>query len=286
MGKLMGGCYMKLSVCYNHILLASEQTGLSLSEVLKKVKNMGIQSVACSYEELKPYTREMKVLLKAVELEISCIYKYFDFGYEETGEAGYGLIDLAELMGAKFVLVIPGLLKEEVGIKREQAIKHMVEALRLMCDYAKDKGITVTLEDYDNVCAPYTTAKEILWFMEQVPDLKHTFDMGNYRYRGEDEIEAFELLKDYIVYVHVKDRSTAMKGEEVAKIAADGTALFSTPVGSGVIKIKEILDKLEFMGYDGTLNIEHFDAPNQLEYIEQSIRWLLKNISTNSEKNI
>ncbi len=276
---------MKLSVCYNHILLASEQTGLSLSEVLKQVRSMGIQSIGCSYEELAPFTIEMKLLLKASGLNISCIYKHFDFGYEETGEAGYELIDLAEHMGAKFVLVIPGFLKEEPGEKREQAIMRMVEALRLMCDYAKDKGITVTLEDYDNTCAPYTTATEILWFMEQVPGLKHTFDTGNYRYLGEDEIEAFELLKDYIVYVHVKDRSTAMKGEELAKIAADGTALFSTPVGAGIIKIKEILEKLEAMGYEGILNIEHFDASNQLEYIEQSTRWLLENISISSNKN-
>ena len=227
----------------------------------------------------------MKILLKTTDLYISCIYKHFDFGYAEGGEAGYKLIDLAEYMGAKYVLVIPGLLKENAVIKKEEATEHMVEALRTMCSYAGNKGIIVTLEEYDNVCAPYTTADEILWFMKKVPGLKHTFDTGNYRYRGEDEVAALELLKDYVVYVHVKDRSTSMQGEEVAKIAADGTPLFSTPVGEGIIKIKEVIKILQNIGYDGVLNIEHFNAMNQMKYIEQSTTWLLDHISKSSEKN-
>ena len=280
-GEKLGGGYMKISVCYNHILLASEQSGLPLSEVLKRIKNMGIEFIGCSYEELALYTQQMKLLLRVAGLGISFIYQHFDFGYKDKGEEGYKLIDLAEKMGAKYVLVIPGLLKKSSSVKKEEAIEHMVQALKLMCNYAKKKNIIVTLEDYDNANAPYSTTEEILWFMQQVPDLKHTFDTGNYIYRGEDEVEALQLLKDYVVQVHVKDRTTSMQREEVPKLTADGTPLFAAPVGAGIIKMKEIIEVLKDMKYDGVLNIEHFDAKNQMGYIEQSAKWLVNNVRIN-----
>ena len=42
------------------------------------------------------------------------------------------------------------------------------------------------------------------------------------------------------------------------KMTVDGKAMYPAPVGSGCIKMKEIIASLEARGYDGIYTIEHF----------------------------
>lgn len=156
---------------------------------------------------------------------------------------------------------------------RGQALQSMAAALNAICDYAERKGIRVTMEDFDDIRAPFSSADELLWFLEQVPKLAITFDTGNFIYRGEDELEAFTKLKDRIIHVHCKDRSLEDSGGE-PRISASGIPLYPSPAGSGCIRIAEVLRLLKAEGYADTLAIEHFDAVDQLGYMEQSAAWL------------
>lgn len=51
---------MKLSVFYNHIVKASEQSGLPLTDVLDKVYAYGIEAVELDLEEALTGTEAMK----------------------------------------------------------------------------------------------------------------------------------------------------------------------------------------------------------------------------------
>ena len=94
---------------------------------------------------------------------------------------------------------------------------------------------------------------ELLWFMRNVPGLRCTFDMGNFAFGYENVMDAYELLKNYIVHVHCKDR-----GSE----------------GSGYIPIGQLVRKLKAAGYRGYLSIEHFGELDQMAGIEQSAHYL------------
>ena len=67
------------------------------------------------------------------------------------------------------------------------------------------------------------------------------FDPANFVQCGEDTIKAFELLKKYIAYMHIKDSRD------------DGTIV---PAGAGIGNIKYIIDELKKDGYDGFLSLE------------------------------
>lgn len=43
--------------------------------------------------------------------------------------------------------------------------------------------------------------------MKNVPGLKYTLDTGNFAFSDENVLEAMEVMKDYIVHVHCKDRA-------------------------------------------------------------------------------
>lgn len=114
----------------------------------------------------------------------------------------------------------------------------------------------------------------MMWFAERIPQLMITFDTGNFMYSGQSELDAFGLLKDRIVHVHCKDRSLIEKPHCEMKMTVDGKAMYPAPVGSGCIKMKEIIASLEARGYDGIYTIEHFGAEDQLMYIKRSAEFL------------
>ncbi|WNS42367.1 sugar phosphate isomerase/epimerase family protein [Paenibacillus sp. MMS20-IR301] len=265
---------MKLSVFYNHIVKASEQSGLPLEAVLDKVHACGIEAVELDLQEALAGAEALKQRLDSAGIAVASMYAFCDFGNDPAPEPGYRFIDTAAYFGAGKVLVIPGFLAEAASLEdRNQALKGMASALTAVCGYAEHKGIRVTMEDFDDIRAPFSSAGELLWFLEQVPKLSITFDTGNFIYRGEDELEAFAKLKHRIIHVHCKDRLLEDSGGEL-KLSTAGIPLYPSPVGAGCIRIAEILHLLKAEGYDDTLAIEHFDATDQLAYMEQSAAWL------------
>ncbi|KWX71262.1 sugar phosphate isomerase/epimerase family protein [Paenibacillus jilunlii] len=266
---------MQISVFYNHIVTACKQTGLPLPEVLGLVRGYGIQAVELDLDEVQPSPEAIKKLLEQAGMSVASMYAFCDFGNAPDVRPGLSFIDTAAYLGAGKVLVIPGFIGESADQElRERSLQHMAAALREMSEYAGCKGLIVTLEDFDDSRAPFSTSEELLWFLNEVPKLGITFDTGNFIYRGEDALEAFEKLKSRIVHVHCKDRSLEEHPGEVPKISTNGTRLFPSPVGSGCIPMQAILDRLETIGYKNMVAIEHFDAADQLAYMKQSAQWL------------
>lgn len=90
----------------------------------------------------------------------------------------------------------------------------------------------------------------------QDPCFKSAFDFANFVQCGEDTAECWELLKDTVAYIHIKDAVSTDKENVVA--------------GTGEGKIKEILDQaINQDGYEGFLTLEPhlvlFDALASLE---------------------
>lgn len=272
---------MKMAVFYNHIIEAAKQNKLLVTYVLSIAKSYGIDYIELDYEEIKN-PKVMYSLLKEAGMRVSSIYRIYDFGECPDGTIGYDQIEMAVTMHTDKIMVIPGFLKgpseKGWGIQRE----NMLSAMNQMCQYSNDKGVTVTIEDFDDVISPISTAEQMMWFTERIPSLKITFDTGNFMYSSKSELDAFELLKDKIVHVHCKDRTIISNGEEY-KLAVDGRAMYPAAVGSGCIKISEIISALNKDGYAGIFVIEHFDVKDHLKYIEQSAKWLISEHSVLKE---
>ena len=159
----------------------------------------------------------------------------------------------------------------------------MRDALAELTEYGKERGIQVSMEDFDSFTSPIARMNPMKWFLDQVPGLGHTLDMGNYVFSDEDVREAYELLKDRVCHVHCKDR-----GMEEEKSPELWEALFlepeeepkhrrglgSVPVGEGYLPIKELVERLKDQKYQGYLAIEHFGAPDQLSYLQKSAEYL------------
>jgi len=140
--------------------------------------------------------------------------------------------------------------------------------LREICARFLDAGITPVHEN----CLNYggMSWEHTLRLLKEVPGLKLVYDTGNpgltpdfrkpYPYPNQDGWEAWEHLKPYVVYMHIKDgKRDRITGEES----------YFFP-GEGDCQVERVLADLLSMGYEGGLSIEPHMA---VVFHNDKIRW-------------
>lgn len=270
---------MKLSVFYEHIVEAAQQENKTVSEICKIASSFGIKGVEIENTRLLKEKENVLNNLGEGNLEISCMYGFFDFAHTEDLTSGFEMVNLADELHIKKIMLIPGFLKdaEFLPIVYKQKVDKMVDKLRQVCDYAEEKNIMVVLEDFDDKIAPFATAKQLEYFYQNITKLHCAFDTGNFLYSEEDALEVLPLFIDNIGHVHCKDRSFTVKEGEVPKATIKGRDMYSAAVGSGVIPMKEIVNQILEKGYDDYFAIEHFGSTQQLQDMESSVKWFRDN---------
>lgn len=268
---------MKLSVFYEHIVEASEQSSKSIAKICREIYSHGITGIEIEDKRLLSNKDEIIKILKEADMEISCIYAFFDFSHKNELSRAFELIDLAQDLKVLKVMIIPGFIQkkhEKIFFIYDRLIQRMIHSLTAVSGYAKDKKVMLLLEDFDDKIAPFATAKQLKYFIDHVPDLYCAFDTGNFLYSEEDSLEVLPLFIDKIRHVHCKDRTFEREEGETPKRTVRGRDMYSCSVGSGCIKMKEIIEKVIENGYDGYFAIEHFGSLNQLEDMKKSAVWL------------
>ena len=127
---------------------------------------------------------------------------------------------------------------QDPGIYREE----VMDRLGQMVEAAKASDVVLLHENEKEIYGDIAPrCLEILkaFYGEH---FKAVFDFANFVQCGQDTLEAYELLKPYIEYIHIKD-ALAGSGEVV-------------PAGHGDGHVAEILGKLKESGYSGFLSLE------------------------------
>lgn len=86
----------------------------------------------------------------------------------------------------------PSLFKNEV-----------LDRMGIMAEIAKCSGVTLCHENEKGIYGD--TASRCLEILTKVPDIKAVFDPANFVQTGEKSVDAWNVLKKYIKYVHIKD---------------------------------------------------------------------------------
>mgnify|MGYP002515402839 FL=1 len=289
---MRGSEIIGLSVFFDHILQAEEQTGKHIPELLAEVKKAGISAVEINRTYLleHPETLEM---LEAAGLQVSCVYEFYALERGRETEKARRHIEIARKAKAGKILIVPGFFSVETEdfvkcvpdrqkvwdyLSHSEKALCMADGLREIVEMAgsrnvADTPITVVIEDFDDRNSPIACVSGMRWFAEQVPGLCFTFDTGNFIIHGEDIFAAWEELKNKVVHVHCKDRKISAEQLLQAhenEIPDIKECYLPSAVGEGCIPIKELVHKMKEYGYRGYLAIEHFDAADQETYMQKS----------------
>ena len=116
------------------------------------------------------------------------------------------------------------------------------DRLGRFADYAGRNDIVLLHENEKGIYG--AKAPKCLEIMKKLGSdhFRAIFDFANFVQCGQDTLEAYDLLKDYVDYIHVKDARKE-----------NGTVV---PVGYGDGNVEAILKKLFASGFDGFLSLE------------------------------
>lgn len=270
---------MQLATFYDHMKDMAHEEKISLTEALQRLKALGITHMEVSVNNLLGREDEVGRELSFVGIEISSIPVWFDFGRDADVDRQSGpVLEAARYLGAKKILAIPGFFQEgDSPEEKNRQMESMAQCLNRLAEKAAGYGVSLVMEDYDSLLAPFSTAEGLEYFLERCPGLSCCFDTGNFPFAGEDPEEAYARLRGRITHVHLKDRAFSPRWGEYAVTAADGQLLYPAPVGKGEVPIGGILSRLVEDGYEGVCTIEHYGAQNMGAALEESVAWLREN---------
>lgn len=265
-------------IFYEHIIEGAEQRGISLAAALERAREIGFEALECDLWRLED-RGEAKRLFEASGFKAVSVYSTYNFPYETEKQAREKYLphlETAAFFGAKKVLCVPGFIRE--GDSQSGCMNRTAERLNEMCECAEEYGITVTVEDYDDINSPCCKTAQIKFLLNNVPRLMFTFDTGNFAYCLENAEEAYRQLSRRTVHVHLKDRLRSVIPLSNGKADLSGEIMYPCPVGEGYIGIDKLIKRLAADGYKGDFSAEHFGAADQLGAMEismENIRRLL-----------
>ena len=174
-----------------------------------------------------------------------------------------------KMLGTKYIRGMACVYHEELS--REENEKLIFPIMRKIAAYCEKNNIVYLCEN----CGGYATS-----FYDSIPKLKKeinssgfgfVYDTGNTigaksifvdeSYEYQQPLKYYDIIKEYIDYVHIKDQ----------RIDADGNCVRTYP-GDGDAEVVKILSALISNGYDGNIAIEPHMGKGYDGYLEYGKR--------------
>ncbi len=166
-------------------------------------------------------------------------------------------LKIAKILGAENIRIFsffmpkganPSVYKEEV-----------IRRLKIFVEIAKGTGVDLCHENEKEIYGDI--ASRCLEIHQAVPELKGVFDPANFVQCGQDTLEAWEMLRPYIKYMHIKDA------------LQDGSVV---PAGKGDGNVPRLLENYRLQGgleltiephlavFDGLRELEQEGSPSEI----------------------
>lgn len=170
-------------------------------------------------------------------------------------------VDVAKILETKYIRIFSFFMEEGTAkAHREEVLKRM----KAFCDYVQGSGIILLHENEKGIYGDTPERCIDLYQMMASDDFKLIFDPANYVQSGVETYPyAYEALKDYVIYYHIKD---ALK--KSGKVV---------PSGLGDANVPNIIKALYEKDYEGFLSLEphlgHFEGFENLEGDREGLKF-------------
>lgn len=128
----------------------------------------------------------------------------------------------------------------------------VIDRLGQFCEAAKEYDIVLCHENEKGIYGD--TAERCLQLHKALPDIKGVFDPANFVQCGVDTLKAWEMLKDYVYYMHIKDALSSG---------------FVVPAGKGAGNVQTIVQQYISLGGKNFTIEPHLIAFKGLKFLER-----------------
>ena len=256
-----------LSVFHHHVIDFAKKRGINIGEALAETRAMGFDGIVTELALLTDGDK-FRQLLTDNGLRVHSIVAGIDFVHDEPTACASkteALLSAAVAFGVGNVLILPGLFRE--GDDQHAGLDLICGGLSDACRLAAPLGIDVTIEDFGIGHAPNGNIAGCAMILDRVPELKFTFDTGNFSCYGEDPDVAYDRLRERTAFVHLKDHPPGPDGKP--------NASEEVPVGEGALDLGRLVRRMLDDGYTGDFAAEHFGHADQESAMRRSAAFCL-----------
>jgi len=200
---------------------------------------------------LKEKMQRYNIKVSSIGSPIGKIFISEDF--ESHFEVFKRVVKIAKELGTRYIRIFSFFHGEGEWTSYEQ--EEVVLRLKKMIEYAKENDVVLLHENEKEIFGDTIDRCKYLMDTLYCDNFKAVFDPANFVQCGQDTKKAYEIMKPYIEYMHIKDA-----------ISKDGSVV---PSGFGDGNVEYILTELFKNGYDGYLSLEpHLGSFSGLDSLE------------------
>lgn len=216
-------------------------------------KNIGEFSVEEVKETVIPRLQKWNIGVSSIGSPIGKVLIDDDGGFEKQKKMLNTLCLISQILDCKYIRIFSFYIPK--GLDPDCYRDEVVDKIKQFTEIASKYNIILLHENEKDIFGDIShRCNEILKAVNS-PYFKAIFDFANFVQCGEDTQKCYELLKDEVVYFHIKDAVTTDNQNVVC--------------GTGEGKISEILTQVIQEGYKGFLTLEphlvFFDSLKDLE---------------------
>ena len=181
-------------------------------------------------------------------------------------------IRLARDLGVRHVITTESDPKTEFGrgLTPSEQLFAIRQRLYWPILWAEELGVELLLETHGEVTDSVARMGELLDALGHEDHLGICLDTGNSWLGGAEPLDYIRTFGRRIRHVHWKDMAAEW---EPRRGTLHGCGMATIPIGSGVIGIREIVDALKAIGFDGATTLEVAGADNIRVSLERLQAW-------------
>lgn len=230
----------------------ADEIAPSLDTQIEVIKKLGISHIEMRGVNGKPLVehsleevRKIKEQLDENAIKLSSVGSpigkiLITDSFEEHFRLFEKTVEIAKIMETRYIRIFSFFIPEQENA--EDYKEEVFNRMRRFIEYAKEHDIVLLHENEKDIYGDIAYRCEELMNEFYCDNFKAVFDFANFVQCGQDTKKAYEILKPYIAYIHIKD-ALADTGDVV-------------PAGYGDGNVEEILKKLLKCGYTGHLSLE------------------------------
>jgi sugar phosphate isomerase/epimerase len=185
-------------------------------------------------------------------------------------------LERAAAIGSRHILTYPGLPRE--GVQPADVRRWFAEGLVEVVPIARRLGVTVTIPDVGIAAELCGTSEHLNAICDAVgPELRVTYDIGNFLMAGEDPLRALDRVARRVAHVHLKDwrvlPATAERPDG-AFVGLDGRYYLGAAMGEGILDLPGVVGRLAQLGYAGYLSIEYEGVGDPRDAMRTGVTYL------------
>jgi sugar phosphate isomerase/epimerase len=216
-------------------------------------KNIGDYTVDEIKENVQPRLQKAGIGVSSIGSPIGKVFINDEDGFANQKIMLDTLCQISNLLNCQYIRIFSFYIPK--GDNADQYREEVVSKLKEYAAIAEKYNVILLHENEKDIFGDIARrCHEILTEVDS-PYFKGIFDFANFVQCGEDTQECYDLLKDEIVYIHIKDAVTSDSQNVVC--------------GTGEGKIPELLAQFIKSGYKGFLTLEPhlvlFDSLKDLE---------------------